>query len=109
MSRRYGFKCGWNRQALKLIRFEQVKWLVWAQIACQFQAIECTTSPFSVQIEKRPPGPTGLHRYERSPRVGLCFPQQRPRQLFYRCTSKEGGEGQLLATDLRHSIKQTPR
>src|SRR6266700_6061737 len=52
--RRHFFK-GWReRKPLKLIGFEQVKWLLWTQVPRQFPAIESSTFPFSVQVEEGP-------------------------------------------------------
>ncbi len=68
------------------------------------QTIESTPSPLSVQIEERSLGSSGLNRYELSAGTSTCFLQESVRQVFDGRSSKEGGERDLLATNLLKTI-----
>src|SRR5438045_3062141 len=91
---------------IKLVRLKHVKGLVWLKTACQFQTIETTTIPISMQKEEWSLGPTSLHRDYPSRRVALfsradlLFLKKHIRQVLYCRPSIEGRERQFLATSL---------
>src|SRR5712691_1615306 len=109
MSRRHLFKCRRNWQPLKIIGFQDIKWLIRPQVARQVQAVEAASGPISVQEEEWPPGPGGLHGHDWRPRTGSLFPHENVRQVFNRWPGKEAGKRDFLAADVFDFIHKASR